>query len=44
MIREQVLYVVLLNDDARNSDSILHNMQGDSYLAVWLPVVLYKMN
>jgi hypothetical protein len=36
--------VVLLNDDAGNSDSITPKMQNDRYLAVWLPVVLSKMN
>jgi len=43
-VQEQVLHVVLLNDDAGNSDSISHKMQGDKYLAVWLFVVLSKMN
>jgi len=40
----EVLRVVLLKDDAENSDSLSHKMQGDRYLAVWLLVVVSKMN
>jgi hypothetical protein len=44
MITEHVLHVVVINDDAGNSDSTAPKMQDDRYLAVWLTAVLAKMN
>ena len=44
MITKHVIHVVLLKDDAGNSDSIAPKTLDDRYLAVWLPVLLSKMN
>jgi hypothetical protein len=44
VITGHVIHVVLLNDDAGNSDSIAPKKQDDRYFAVWLPVELSKMN